>query len=232
MTGSGSVDLGGMRKAYKSSEEAFTENKLVAREPFAQFDAWFKLAAQTRGIEEPNAMCLATATKDGRPSARMVLLKGYGPEGFKFFTNYDSRKGKEMSENPFAALNFYWEPLKRCVRVEGRIEKLTAEESSAYFDSRPFSSRIGAAISPQSCVIPNREFLTRREEELKTNGHIARPNNWGGFLVIPDVMEFWQGQTTRIHDRVRFRKLGPDEKVDETVTHTGDEGWVFERLAP
>ncbi|KAK7066441.1 hypothetical protein SK128_026238 [Halocaridina rubra] len=232
-----SIDIGGMRKPYKGKNEVFTEDDMVAKEPFAQFKAWFEEACNTPGIIEANAMCLATADKNGRPSARMVLLKGYGKEGFRFFTNYTSRKGQELTENPQASICFYWEPLMRSVRVEGAVEKLNEEESTEYFHSRPRSSQIGACVSPQSKVIPGRHVLTDKEKELTEEYSdekkvIPKPEIWGGFRVIPDVIEFWQGQTTRIHDRIRFRKASPEEVLDSHLTKAGEDGWVYERLAP
>ncbi|ODN05535.1 Pyridoxine-5'-phosphate oxidase [Orchesella cincta] len=232
-----SIDIGGMRKAYMGKEEVFTEEQLVSREPFEQFRNWFDIASKTPGIGEPNAMCLATATKNGLPSARMVLLKGYGPSGFKFFTNYKSRKASELYENPHASLNFYWEPLKRCVRIEGHVEKLSTEESTEYFMSRPENSRIGAIVSPQSQPIPSRDYLSEKQTDLtklaeEKSDQICKPEHWGGYIVIPHTVEFWQGQTSRLHDRIRFRKLKPGEKPDKTVVHEGDNGWVYERLAP
>ncbi|XP_064100560.1 pyridoxine-5'-phosphate oxidase-like isoform X1 [Macrobrachium nipponense] len=256
-----SIDIGGMRKPYKGKNEAFTEDDLVAKEPIAQFREWFDQACSTPGIIEANAMCLATSTKCGKPSARMVLLKGYGKDGFRFFTNYTSRKGEELTDNPFASLVFYWsyngediswarqaenpqaslcfywEPLMRSVRVEGTVEKLSEKESDDYFHSRPRSSQIGACISPQSKVIDGRHVLTEREQELSEEYRdekkiIPKPETWGGFRVVPEVIEFWQGQTTRIHDRICFRKPLPDEVLNEQLTKQGEDGWVYERLAP
>ncbi|XP_066942864.1 pyridoxine/pyridoxamine 5'-phosphate oxidase-like isoform X2 [Macrobrachium rosenbergii] len=232
-----SIDIGGMRKPYKGKNEAFTEDDLVAKEPFAQFREWFDQACSTPGIIEANAMCLATSTKCGKPSARMVLLKGYGKDGFRFFTNYTSRKGEELAENPQASLCFYWEPLMRSVRVEGTVEKLSEKESDDYFHSRPRSSQIGACISPQSKVIEGRHILTEKEQDLLEEYSddkkiIPKPETWGGFRVVPEVIEFWQGQTTRIHDRIRFRKPLPDEVLDEQLTKQGEDGWFYERLAP
>ncbi|KAK8741032.1 hypothetical protein OTU49_002456 [Cherax quadricarinatus] len=232
-----SINIGGMRAPYKCQREAFTENDLVAKEPFAQFAAWFDEARQTPGILETNAMCLATATKCGKPSARMVLLKGYGKDGFSFFTNYNSRKGQELAENAQASLCFYWEPLKRQVRVEGYVEKLSEEVSTEYFHSRPQGSQIAACISPQSQVIPGRHVLTEKDElmheEYKDEDKvIPKPECWGGFRVVPEVIEFWQGQTSRVHDRICFRKLMTDEVIDESLTKPGEDGWVYERLAP
>ncbi|KAK8374979.1 hypothetical protein O3P69_019955 [Scylla paramamosain] len=232
-----SIDIGGMRKPYKGKNEAFLEEDLVAKEPFGQFKEWFDEACNTPGIIEANAMCLATATKEGKPSSRMVLLKGYGKEGFRFFTNYTSRKGQELIENPQACLCFYWEPLMRSVRVEGRVERIGEEKSTEYFHSRPRSSQIGACVSPQSQVIAGRHILLSKDKQLQeeykdVKSVIPKPECWGGFLIVPDSIEFWQGQTNRIHDRIRFRKLGEDEILDETLTKKGENGWVYERLAP
>ena len=233
--GSPDVNVESMRKPYRSRGEAFREVHLAAREPFAQFRDWFDDACKTKAILEPNAMCLSTATADGRPSARFVLLKGFGRDGFRFFTNYGSRKAAELDANPRAALTFYWEPLNRSVRVEGRVRRLPEDVSEAYFHSRPLASQIGASLAPQSAVIADREELERREKEL-TAAHadgtkpVPRPD-WGGYIVEPTEVEFWQGQTTRIHDRIRFRRRKEDDDVDPLV-RPGEDGWVLERLAP
>ncbi|CAH1789971.1 unnamed protein product [Owenia fusiformis] len=234
---SNGIDVAGMRKPYKGDQEAFEEDSLVAKEPIAQFKHWFEIACQTDGIREANAMSLATATKTGVPSLRIVLLKGYDDKGFRFYTNYESRKGKEIAENPRASLMFYWEPLMRSVRIEGIVEKLSEEESTTYFHSRPRSSQIGAIVSHQSTIITGRDVLRERNEKL-TNEYadeskeIPKPDYWGGYVVKPHMVEFWQGQTNRVHDRIVFRKHQEGETFDETITHPGDAGWVYERLAP
>lgn len=163
------------------------------------------------------------------------MLKGCNSDGFTFFTNYGSRKAKELEENPCAALTFYWMPLRRSIRIEGDVEKVSAAESEEYFHQRPKASQIGALASPQSLVIPNREHLDKIEEEIKSKLKPDEPipmPHWGGYLVKPKSIEFWQGQTNRLHDRIRFRKLEPTEIIDETLVHAGDDGWVYERLAP
>lgn len=232
------VDLGGMRKPYNDPNSTFTETDLIAQEPLKQFTAWFELACQTPGINEANAVCLSTATKSGKPSARFVLLKGYGEEGFRFFTNYSSRKGNELEENPFAALTFYWEPLSRSVRIEGSVKRIPSDDSDAYFHSRPRSSQIGATLSPQSQPIQSRQVLMDKERELikkysDESTEIPRPDNWGGYVVVPDMIEFWQGQSTRIHDRIRFRRpVQGSQEPDGILTHQGENGWIYERLAP
>jgi len=239
-----SIDIGGMRKPYLKEKDAFEVEDLVSKEPYKQFENWFEHAKTTPGIEEANAMCIATASKQGLPSARYVLLKAFGVPseddkgGFVFYTNYNSRKGKELLENPHAALVFYWEPLKRSVRIEGTVEKVSKEISQAYFESRPVGSQIGAAVSNQSQVIPNRGHLLDKEAKLKSvygdgSQKMEKPEEWGGFRVLPNNFEFWQGQSTRIHDRIVFRKrINEDEKLDANLTAIGENGWLIERLSP
>ncbi|KAJ8682823.1 hypothetical protein QAD02_018615 [Eretmocerus hayati] len=230
-----SVDIGGMRIRYKDKSECFTEDQLVSKEPFGQFKAWFEIACKTPGVGEANAVFLATATKDGMPSGRLVLMKGYGTDGFKFYTNYGSRKARELEENPNAAMTFFWEPLRRTVRIEGTVTKTSPEDSDEYFNSRPYYSQMGSLSSRQSTVIPNREFLIEREKELQKEWpgeKIKRPDWWGGYILKPRSIEFWQGQSDRLHDRIRFRRPNPDEKPDNHLVHEGEDGWVYERLSP
>lgn len=193
----------------------------VVADPIEQFQRWFRDAVDAK-LEEPEAMTLATCTRDGRPSARMVLLRGVDKRGFVFYTNYTSRKARELEENPRAALVFFWDLLDRQVRVEGRVERTTAEESDAYFHSRPRGSRIGAWASPQSQILANRAALEEMVEEMLrrhgTEGPVPRPPYWGGYRVVPELIEFWQGQPNRLHDRLRYRRTG--------------ETWIIERLAP
>ncbi|CAD6235808.1 GSCOCG00007992001-RA-CDS [Cotesia congregata] len=229
------VNLGDMRIKYKDKSETFTEDQLDCKEPIGQFKAWFEVASKTPGILEANAMCLGTATKTGIPSVRPVLLKGFSDKGFKFYTNYESRKGRELAENPVAALTFFWEPLRRTVRIEGDVEKTSDEDSDEYFTSRPLASQIGAHASKQSAVIAGRESLMIKEREFLaqfSDGKVPRPPCWGGFIVIPKTVEFWQGQSDRLHDRIRFRHPGPNEKIDNIVVHQGEKGWVYDRLSP
>lgn len=208
-----------MRRDY--TLRGLSESDLDA-DPMRQFAVWFEQAAQA-GLPEPNAMTLATATLEGRPSARMVLLKGYDARGFVFYSNYESRKGDELLTNPYAALVFFWQQLERQIRVEGHVERATPEESDAYFASRPWGSRIGAWASRQSAVLPGRDPLEARVRELEAQypdalGPIPRPAYWGGFRVVPEVVEFWQGRPSRLHDRLRYRRAG--------------DAWEIERLSP
>ena len=194
-------------------------------DPIAQFRRWFR-AAERAGVPEPNAMTLATVTRAGRPSARMVLLKGLpsakgAQRGFTFFTNYDSRKGREIAQNPRVALVFYWREINRQVRITGRVSKLTAAESDAYFATRPGPSRLAAAASRQSTVIASRAALEDKFAALAAqypHGGPPRPINWGGYCVHPNEIEFWQQGPHRLHDRLRYRKTRGR--------------WVLERLAP
>ncbi|RVE49486.1 hypothetical protein evm_005827 [Chilo suppressalis] len=232
-----SIDIGGMRIKYKDKDETFLEKHLVSKEPFGQFKVWFEEACNRKEILEPNAMCLATVSKAGLPSARFVLCKGYGKDGYKFFTNYDSRKAKEMNENPNVAATFYWEVLNRSVRIEGNVEKLSDEESTTYFHSRPVPSQIAASASHQSTPIESRDILCERESVLEADymipgKEIPKPNHWGGYIIRPRVIEFWQGQRDRLHDRIRFRRLSEGEFIDGKLLHEGEDGWVYERLSP
>jgi pyridoxamine 5'-phosphate oxidase len=190
-------------------------------DPFEQFRAWYQMAEAAQ-IFLPDAMTLATATPEGKPSARMVLLKGVDDRGFIFFTNYESRKGLELAANPEAALVLYWKELARQVRIEGTVEKITSGESDAYFQTRPWGSRVSACISPQSQVISSREVLESRMHEMMSQHpgeQIPRPPHWGGYRVLPAIIEFWQGRPNRLHDRLCYRRL-PDGR------------WCMERLSP
>ncbi len=193
----------------------------AADHPIRQFDRWWQEAVNSR-IEEVNAMTLATASSDGIPSARIVLLKDYDDRGFVFYTNYNSFKGTQIEENPRACIVFFWKELERQVRITGVMEKVSAAESDAYFNSRPEQSRLGAWASPQSQVIPNRETLQIKLDELHqqySNGAVPRPPHWGGYRLKPVTIEFWQGRASRLHDRLQY-----------TLEESGK--WKRERLAP
>ena len=210
--------IASIRQEYK--QRSMSE-KDVAVNPLLQFAGWWQEAAAA-GITEINAMTLATASADGLPSARIVLLKGYDEKGFHFFTNYESYKGKQLAENPRASLVFFWKELERQVRVNGLVEKAPEAESDEYYNSRPEGSRIGAWTSPQSQVIKSREWLEKREEELTEafrQKPIVRPANWGGYTVKPVSVEFWQGRPSRLHDRIQYTLQESNE-------------WKIERLAP
>jgi len=182
--------------------------------PFNQFKKWFDQAVEAKTIE-PNAMTLATATKDGIPSARIVLLKEFDETGFVFFTNYDSRKGKELNDNPFAAILFWWREFERQVRIEGKIEKISRKESEEYFNQRPLKSRYGALVSNQSQIVENREALEKRFSELEKQfgEKPPTPENWGGYRLIPVKFEFWQGRESRLHDRICYQRENNNWKI-------------------
>jgi pyridoxamine 5'-phosphate oxidase len=207
-----------LRKDYKL---ASLDESEVAPYPLPQFGKWWQDAI-TSEIDEANAMTLATSTPDGRPSARIVLLKSFDDDGFLFFTNYESRKGQELAQNPHVSLLFFWRELERQVRIEGTVSKAPVSVSNEYYNSRPEGSRIGAIASPQSKVIPDRSFLEEQVDQVAAKYQQEapqRPDYWGGYVVKPQVMEFWQGRSSRLHDRILY-----------TLTPEGS--WKIERLAP
>ena len=213
-------DLADLRQEYARAE---LSRDHVTDDPIEQFRDWFD-DVQDSEVEEPNAMTLATAAADGTPSARIVLLKGLDERGFHFYTSYESRKGTDLSQNPHAALVFWWTPLERQVRIEGRVEQLPDEESTAYFHRRPRGAQLGAWASPQSHVVESREALEQNLEEVaaeyEDRDEIPRPAHWGGYVVRPTEIEFWQGRPNRLHDRLRYRRA------------SAEDDWTLERLAP
>jgi pyridoxamine 5'-phosphate oxidase len=208
--------LAELRKTYERAE--LSEDASFG-DPLQQFDKWLSEAISAE-IPEPNAMTLATVAGDLRPSTRVVLIKGYDERGVVWYTNYDSRKGQELAGNPYAALQFHWVELERVVRIEGRVEKTATEESDAYFATRPLDSRIGAWASPQSQVIPSRTVLVTNAAKYGAQFMLnpPRPPHWGGYRMVPDEWQFWQGRPSRLHDRLRYTQR--------------DGQWVRERLAP
>jgi pyridoxamine 5'-phosphate oxidase len=211
------MSIAHLRKDY--SQASLSEND-VNPDPIKQFAKWFDEAVKAK-IPEPNAMGVATATANGRPSSRILLIKEFNEKGFVWFTNYASRKGQELLDNPYAALLFHWVELERQVRIEGRVEKIAANESDVYFQSRPLLSRVGAHASSQSHPITSRSVLEEQfaQVEKQLGDHPPRPEHWGGYRLIPDSIEFWQGRPSRLHDRILYTKLG-------------DGTWLIQRLQP
>jgi pyridoxamine 5'-phosphate oxidase len=210
--------LSDVRRDYRADTLDVTD---IAIDPWEQFGRWYARAAECEAVVEPNAMVLATAASHGQPSARTVLLKAYDSTGFVFFTNYDSRKGRELAENPQASLVFPWLPLERQVIVVGRVARVSATETEEYFATRPYRSRIGAWASDQSTVVESRAVIERRfaDAEARFPTEVPVPEQWGGFRVSPVTVEFWQGRRSRLHDRLRYRR-------------EADGPWSVERLSP
>ncbi len=209
-------DLEKIRNEY--SQNSFGK-KDVKSDPFDQFKTWFDQVLASESYE-PTACTLSTVNADGRPTGRIVLLKGYSQDGFQFFTNYRSSKAKDLNQNPFGAITFFWKELERQIRIEGSIKKLSEKESERYFISRPRGSKIGAWASPQSEIIPDRKYLENLEKEYskKFGEDIPKPAHWGGYILMPDKIEFWQGRASRLHDRIVYTKE--------------NSSWKIERLAP
>jgi pyridoxamine 5'-phosphate oxidase len=219
MDSSPSKDIPALRKTYERAE---LDEAASHRDPLQQFERWLHEAINA-ALPEPNAMTLATVGADGRPSTRVVLIKGYDERGVVWYTNYQSRKARDLAVHPFAALQFHWVELERVVRIEGRVERVSDADSDAYYASRPLDSRIGAWASPQSEVIASRAVLVANAAKVAAKYVLQppRPPHWGGFRLTPDSWEFWQGRKSRLHDRLRYRRGEP-----------GSDGWLRERLAP
>lgn len=211
------TSIADLRKSYEQGE---LDEAHSAPDPLRQFERWLDEALKSE-LPEPNAMTLATVGDGGRPSTRVVLIKGFDARGIVWYTNYESRKGRELEAQPFAALQFHWVELERVVRIEGRVEKTSAAESDAYYQSRPLDSRLGAWASPQSRVIASRAVLVANAAQAGARFLLQppRPPHWGGYRLVPDRWEFWQGRKSRLHDRLRY-------------TQQADGGWLRERLAP
>lgn len=210
------MDLHDIRDDYSKQE---LSKKQCDKDPMKQFEKWLNEAIEAK-VNEPTAMHLATVNAQGKPNSRVVLLKEINTQGFVFFTNYHSQKGNALTHNPFAALTFFWAELERQVRIEGKAEKLPAAQSDAYFNSRPYTSRIGAWASEQSSIIESKNALLAKAALIAAKHplNVPRPPHWGGYLVIPEVIEFWQGRPSRLHDRIRYR----------LENHL----WIIERLSP
>jgi pyridoxamine 5'-phosphate oxidase len=209
-----SKDIHDQRRNYQLSE--LTEEK-ISPDPFRQFSEWFEDANKAEMIE-PNAMVLSTATQKGKPSSRVVLLKAFSENGFVFYSNYESKKGRTLAENNQACLLFFWDKLERQIRIEGTVEKIEARLSDEYFAKRPIESRLSAIVSKQSEEIPSRQYLEEKLEQLRETGSAQRPENWGGYILKANYFEFWQGRASRLHDRI--------------VYELQNDAWKIKRLAP
>lgn len=227
------VDLSNIRIPHNDPSYCLNMENILKKEPIDMFTRWFERSREV--MEEPNIMILTTATKRGVPSCRPMMCKGFSKKGFIFFTNYYSRKGKEIEENPKVALTFYWDIFVRCVRIEGLAEKLPPAESDKYFKTRPYDTQIVALCSDQSKVMSVNGSIELKVIATKAqykDGRVPRPKFWGGYIVVPHTIEFFQGQADKAHDRIRFRRPNNKEIPDNVLTFEGEEGWLYERLQP
>uniref|UniRef100_A0A5S6QI51 Pyridoxine-5'-phosphate oxidase n=1 Tax=Trichuris muris TaxID=70415 RepID=A0A5S6QI51_TRIMR len=231
------ANLADLRRPYGDKTVILREDQIKFKEPMGMFDSWFKevQAISSVSYEEVNAMSLSTATRDGKPSCRYVLLKAYSQAGFTFYSSTNSRKGKEMKDNPHICLTFYWPSMNRMVRVEGVTEIISEKEADIYWNSRPIQSQASAYASQQSSVVPSREYLEERVAAVRKDFFekglpIPRPNTWVGYLVKPTEVEFWQGQSDRLHDRLKFRRCQTDNEQEGAPDDAS--AWVIERLSP
>ncbi|XP_047991791.1 pyridoxine/pyridoxamine 5'-phosphate oxidase-like [Leguminivora glycinivorella] len=230
------VSISGLRKQCKNKDEAFLEKDLASKEPIGQFKAWYDEVCAAKQVLFPGAMCLATVSREGFPSARYVICTSFSKDGFKFFTDYSSRKSKEMDTNPNVAATFYWAACDRSIRIEGHAEKLPDEESTEAFKSRPLDVQAAVWASSQSIPIESKSLLGERQNELRekflAEKEVPKPNYWGGYIIRPSAVEFWQAQSNRLSDRIRFRRPEHGEIPDGKLLHAGEDGWVYERLSP
>lgn len=229
------ANIGDLREAYRPPEDAFKEDELVRKEPFAQFESWYEEAKHCGKVQLPIYMHLATCDKAGRPSVRPIQLSDFNKEGFVFFTSESSRKAKDIEENPFCSIAFYWDILRRSVRIEGKAQKMS-EVNAQKFWGTPSLSHIAACSSKQDILLKSRQKLEEEYKDLMQNypeDAIAPiPDSWHGYLVIPDMFEFWQGQSNRLHDRICFTRASCIEKFDPEVMREGEDGWTYWRMFP
>lgn len=229
-------DLSDMRRPYRDQDDGIEESQLPTRDPIKLFENWFQMVKESKTVYEPNAFCISTAGKDGQPTSRMVLLKGFDQDGFRFFSHKTSKKGRDIAENPKVAMLFYWDSFNRQVRIEGTAEMLPIQAAEDYFKRRPQSSQIGAAISDQWSLIESRDELMKKYDDLKAelgDKTPERPQTWVGYLVRPKRFEFWQGNTNRVHDRIIFGKpTGDVGDYDPKLTKQAENGWLMERQLP
>lgn len=230
-------DLSDMRRPYRDQDDGIEESKLASRDPIKLFEDWFQAVKSSNTVYEPNAFSISTCGSSGQPTSRMVLLKGFDQDGFRFFTHYSSQKGQDIESNNKVAMLFYWDSFNRQVRIEGSAKKLPEQVAVDYFSRRPQSSQVGAAISDQKSLIESRAALMEKYNKLKADlGDKApeKPETWGGYLIRPEKFEFWQGNTNRVHDRIIFeRKIDHSTaRIDGSLIKEAENGWLMSRQLP